>query len=156
MKKVLTIISLFILSVAVFNSCSKYEDGPGISLRSKKARMANTWKIDKITDLDTGEEINQNDFLGISDSTGMTESVVITFDIKKDGKIDVIATFVSFPITVASGTWEFVGETGIKISATYINATSPEVIEGTILRLANNELWIKDNNNYQLNLASDK
>lgn len=156
MKKILTIAAFFLISVVVLNSCSKYEDGPGISLRSKKARMANTWKIDKITDLDTGNEVDQNEFMGFADSSDVAMSVVVTFDIKKDGKIDIIATISSFSITVASGTWEFVGDTGIKISVIYMNTTSPEVIEGTILRLANNELWIKDKDNYQMNLASDK
>ncbi|OFX19372.1 MAG: hypothetical protein A2033_07710 [Bacteroidetes bacterium GWA2_31_9] len=158
MKKVFTIVAFFLISVVVLNSCSKYEDGPGISLRSKKARMANIWKIDKITDLDTGNEVDQNEFMGFADSSGASSSVVLTFDIKKDGKIDVIATISAFSLTVASGTWEFVGDTGIKISvtSTYMNTAGAQIIEGTILRLANNELWIKDKDNYQMNLASDK
>ena len=39
---ILTLISCFLFS------CSKYEDGPGISLRTKKARLTGTWEIAKI------------------------------------------------------------------------------------------------------------
>ena len=157
MKKALTIAALFIMSIVVLNSCSKYEDGPGISLRSKKARIANIWKIDKITDLDTNVEINQDEFFGFTDSTsGMTYTVDFKIKMEKDGKMQIIASAMGFELPVASGTWEFVGDTGIKTSLVYINTTETVINEGTILRLANNELWIKDKDNYQMNLSSDK
>lgn len=44
------ITSLFVLiaglSTLTITGCKKYEDGPLISLRSREARVANTWKID--------------------------------------------------------------------------------------------------------------
>lgn len=156
MKKVLTITALFIMSVVVLNSCSKYEDGPGFSLRSKKARIANTWKIDKITDLNTGEVVNTDEFFGFADSSsGMEYTVEIKFKMEKDGSMQMIASVMGFEFPV-DGSWEFVGDTGLKITIADPNGGPSQSMEFTILRLANNELWLKDKDNYQMNLASDK
>jgi len=39
---------LFITTVAlIIPACQKYPDGPLISFRSKKERVANTWRVDK-------------------------------------------------------------------------------------------------------------
>lgn len=43
MKKLLF---LLLICSTIF-SCKKYEDGPSISLRTKKAHIANNWKVDK-------------------------------------------------------------------------------------------------------------
>lgn len=43
----LFLVVVMLMSTLTFESCSKYEEGPNMSLRSKKARLANTWKIDK-------------------------------------------------------------------------------------------------------------
>jgi hypothetical protein len=49
MKKLLAVILLAIFALTGFNSCKKYEDGPLISLRTKKARVVGDWKISKAT-----------------------------------------------------------------------------------------------------------
>lgn len=43
MKKLLAFI--FLGSVLFFSECKKYPEGPSISFKSKKERIANTWKI---------------------------------------------------------------------------------------------------------------
>lgn len=40
--------TLMLLTVLMFG-CKKYEEGPGLSFRSKEARVANTWKVAKCT-----------------------------------------------------------------------------------------------------------
>lgn len=40
---------LIVLSLIIISGCKKYEEGPLISLRSKKERLANTWILDKAT-----------------------------------------------------------------------------------------------------------
>lgn len=53
----------FIVVVAVillfnFSSCSKYEDGPSMSLRTKKARLTGEWELQEIDGNNvSGEEI---------------------------------------------------------------------------------------------------
>jgi hypothetical protein len=46
MLKLSNFIGVIIMIVTIYG-CKKYEDGPGLSFHSKKARVANTWKIDK-------------------------------------------------------------------------------------------------------------
>jgi hypothetical protein len=66
MKKGLLFLSAGMLVLA---SCGRYEEGPGFTLRSKKARLAGDWKIKEITvngsttddgypTLPTGTELN--------------------------------------------------------------------------------------------------
>lgn len=55
--------ALAILAAATITAC-KYEEGPGISLRSKRDRVANEWKITKLDS--AGTDITAR----VSDSTG--------------------------------------------------------------------------------------
>lgn len=43
MTKNITVLAVFLLFCTI--SCKKYEEGPLISLRSKKSRIANKWKV---------------------------------------------------------------------------------------------------------------
>ena len=56
MRLVLKCVSLFIIVGMV--SCSKYEDGPAISVRSKKDRLTNTWKMNRA--FEGGEVVTEN------------------------------------------------------------------------------------------------
>jgi len=51
MKKLLAFI--FICSSVLLTDCKKYPEGPALSLLTKKARIVNTWKIDKYLENDT-------------------------------------------------------------------------------------------------------
>jgi hypothetical protein len=75
MKKNIRIIpALFILTVLIFSSCKKYPDGPELSLRSKKARAAGEWSIDKV--IENGSDVTGTfnsfypDYLMILDKDG--------------------------------------------------------------------------------------
>ncbi|MCI5056978.1 MAG: hypothetical protein MRY83_12760 [Flavobacteriales bacterium] len=48
LKRNALLISTAILVGLTIPSCSKYEDGPEISLRSKEARLANTWEMEHV------------------------------------------------------------------------------------------------------------
>ncbi len=64
MKTITKIFSVLLLASLIVNAgCKKYEEGPAISLRSKKARLTGQWKIDKATDLEDGSDITA-DFAG--------------------------------------------------------------------------------------------
>ena len=48
MKTILKIRFVSIIAAsAIIYSCGKYDDGPKLSLASKKGRFAGTWKVDK-------------------------------------------------------------------------------------------------------------
>ena len=53
-----TTIAILIGLPLFFSSCKKYEEGPALSLRSKKERVANTWEIEKA--YDDGEDVTDN------------------------------------------------------------------------------------------------
>ena len=70
MKTLKSIFALAIISLTILSSCGKYEEGPKISLRSKKARLCGDWTIEKAT----------------YDGTDITSFVSgMTLDIEKDG-----------------------------------------------------------------------
>ena len=48
MKKGIKILASLILVISILTDCKKYDEGPLISLRTKKARLAGDWKIEKI------------------------------------------------------------------------------------------------------------
>jgi hypothetical protein len=57
MKKLLVLVMAVVLA-AGFNSCKKYEDGPMLSFRSKKARLVNVWVIEKV--MSDGVDVTSN------------------------------------------------------------------------------------------------
>ena len=119
--------SLFLLAglAFVFASCGKYEGGPGLSLLTKKGRLAGTWDISSI-------EYANGDVLTFEPNTSS-----LTFE--KDGSYMVSITVLGFTSS-DSGTWEFNSEKTAIVSTTdgSTNTTDP------IYRLTSEELWFKD------------
>ena len=73
MKTTLKLTTLLVGLALVFGtSCGKYEEGPGISFTSKKARVANTWEIEKYI-----VDGNEQDLTFFAD---------VVFEFTKDGK----------------------------------------------------------------------
>ncbi len=126
--KMFKTLSLALLAVAfVLGSCSKYEEGPSLSLRTKKARITGTWKVDKYVS-ENGTETESND-----DST---------IEIEKDGTYTVTSGSTSF-----SGTWEFNSDkSGIITSFEFGGVTQTD--EMTIIKLRNDEMWLTDDEDY--------
>lgn len=121
---------LLITSLAfALPSCKKYDDGPWLSLRSKKARIANVWKIESATrdGADVTSDYDQYDL-----------------DLKKDGGATLTAHYVfantSYAIST-SGTWELINDKE-DIRFDYDDNNSDETYH--ILRLKEKEFWIRD------------
>lgn len=117
---------LFVFSVLfVLASCNKYEDGPSFSLLTKKARLTNTWKVDKYVD--------QN---GNSSSPDSSDNGTLEF--KKNGDVTITNSGLS-----VTGSWEFTKDKEyVQISYSAMGSTSST--EAKILRLKSKELWIQD------------
>lgn len=99
-----------------------YEDGPAISLRSKKARLAGSWKVSKYTDH------------GV-DLTSFFSTYVITYD--KDGVWNS-----SYGTLTDAGTWEFVDKKeNLKTVVTGSSDTDGDTVVITMLK--NKELHFK-------------
>jgi hypothetical protein len=128
MKKTFLFSTALLLAVGSFtSSCDKYAGGPGISLRSKKARLTGDWKLNKITINDV-----QESFAG-------SQSI----SIKTDDTYTWNSTYVFFgqnSSTSGSGTWKF-NDDKTKLIKTETGSTESDTIE--IYKLTSKEIQFK-------------
>jgi len=131
--KNISLFSLMVLFLAAgLNSCSPYEEGPGISFRSKAERIANTWTINYAVEADG------------DDRTSDFDSFVVVTD--KDGNITTTYDLLGVTIT-SSGTWELTNDDETlktDVDTEILGITSNTVTNFTILKLAEDEMWLKE------------
>jgi hypothetical protein len=122
MKTIIKTLTILLIIGATFNACKKYEDGPMISLRTKKARISGDWKIQNAT-------FNNVDITPLMPPN-------YTFDIEKDGKYKLTTD------TIETGTWKF----GEDKDDVYFDQDGPGAVETAyhILKLKNKDLWLKN------------
>jgi hypothetical protein len=116
------------VSSATLTSCSKYEEGPSLTLSSKTSRLTGSWKLtaqttDGVTD----------------DLTGITHTMVIS----KDGTYNTVInlSYLGFNYTNDyAGTWVF-SDDKTQLITTVNGLTGTET--QTIVRLAGKELKLK-------------
>lgn len=112
-----------VITVLNFSSCSKYEDGPRFSLRTKKARITGEWEVVKIG--------NQN-----FPQDGYSLEMVF----EKDGDFEYNYLYEGYSYGY-DGDWHFThGKEELVISLG--NNGGVQIFE--ILRLKNDELWLED------------
>ncbi|MEX1193140.1 MAG: hypothetical protein WEA99_14315 [Brumimicrobium sp.] len=129
--KTIKLMSIAVLATVFLlgSSCSKYEEGPAFSLRTKKARLAGEWEADKYVSPD-GDESNADD-----DGT-------MEFD--KDGTVTL-----SYDGFSLNGEWEFTkSKEYLEIELEFFGQTDTE--EMKILRLKNDELWLESEDGSQM------
>jgi hypothetical protein len=122
------------LMVIVFASCSKYEDGPPLSLRSRTERLSNNWVAASALHNGTEGTADFNaQFSGYLLSIGKDEQYTLTYDLVPAGS------------HVEKGSWEFSDD---KRHVLFTDANG-SVHDYTILRLKEHELWVifQDSNN---------
>ena len=126
MKQNLTILTLVIL---ISYGCTKYDDGPAFSLRTKKARLSGEWEL---------EEYNIN---GVSQLTGSDYNIIWEFE--RNGDFTQTLDYGSYSYNY-NGEWEF-DDNGeeLEIQTSYGTQT------WEINRLSSNDLWLEvTTNNY--------
>lgn len=116
-----------LIALIVFAGC-KYEDGPKLSLRSKKARAVNTWYID---------EVYEN---GVNKTSDYKNAYVnYSMTIKDDNKYELKYRPFNVGDYTETGEWSFSGD------KQYINF-GPQGGSGSsrwkILRLKETETWV--------------
>ncbi|NDP22344.1 MAG: hypothetical protein GZ091_14870 [Paludibacter sp.] len=122
------ILLLTIVSVS-FTSCSKYPDGPIVSLVSRAERVANNWKVGQAFDDGKDVTANYNQY---------------EMDLTKAGAASLTAKYTVLGVTfdfTTSGTWSFISNFE-KITFDFDNNSSDGVYK--ILRLTENEMWLKE------------
>ncbi len=119
MKKIFSVLLLISLMV----SCTKYEDGPLFTFRSKTKRLCKTWKYEAIIYTEQGITVTTN-----------LPSLKMTFE--NDGKYTDNHGY--------TGEWKFKGDVELEITKNK-QGDSIQVIVWEITRLANKELWLRSN-----------
>ena len=124
MKKVSLLLTVIVAVTLMFSNCGKYEEGPAISFRTKTARVANDWVIEKyIVD---GEEQDISWFSGY----------VLTLEKDGTGRY-------TFKGSSEEIKWEF-DSSKEKLGITDADKSFEDDDYETILKLKNDEMWIKD------------
>ena len=133
MKKIvkISIIALLVGCTAfTFSGCGKYEDGPSISLLTKKARVAGTWGVEKYM-------VNGVDQTAAWRQVYSSENLI--FD--KAGTYSATYNTILGPFTDA-GTWAFIND---KANLQRISSSANSVADvWEIIRLTNSELWVRE------------
>ena len=123
-----------VVTVLNFQSCGKYEDGPGFSLRSKTARLTGEWEVVRV-----GSTIYPDN--GYS----------IEFEFEESGDFSLTDSYSGYGSYSYSytGSWEFSSD---KENLEIIIVGNLEIYE--IKRLTNDELWLEDNYNQEWRLEA--
>jgi len=88
MKKIINFtLMVAVCTIIVLSGCKKYEDGPGLSLSSKKSRVAANWEFKKVT---------------YSSVDLTSEFLDFTWEIKKDGQFNMVSNG-----NIDHGKWDF-------------------------------------------------
>ncbi|TAL57950.1 MAG: hypothetical protein EPN85_12800 [Bacteroidetes bacterium] len=109
-----------IIASILFSSCGKYEEGPKISMASKKGRLTRAWTLEKYIDGTSGTEV-------------ACTSNCSVMELKKDGTISINGT------TWPGYTWQLSSDKE-KLETVYGSITEGD----QILRLTSKELWLKE------------
>jgi len=123
MKNILKLSVPAIAALAlIVAGCGKYEEGPGMSLRTKKGRMVNQWKLEET--VDSAGYVN-------------TYSGTYTMELSKDGAVAYNGG------TSPNTTWDF-SSNKEQLVITFVTIVGNVVFSYDILKLKNKELWLKD------------
>lgn len=129
MKTGKIILGMAVMATVTFAACSKYEDGPEVSFRSKKERVANTWKIEAA--YSNGEDVTE-------------QYDEFTLLMTKDGDAELTAeySFGDFSFEYETdGTWQFANDEQ-NLMLDFEDDDADQSYQ--ILRLAEEQLWIRE------------
>lgn len=108
-------------------SCKKYEEGPTLSLNSKKERVCNTWRVEKA-------------YEGEIEKTSDYEGWRITFT--KDNYYFFYTVGTSSISLNFTGTWEFDSKKETIVARVTDGSGQVEFRKYKIIKLMKNEMWI--------------
>jgi len=120
-----------LLTITLLLSLCKYEDGPKLSLRTKKHRAVNTWHIDKV-------------FENGVDKTAEYKNTFVNYqiDLKKDNSYELKYRPLNIGDYIETGNWAFSGD---KVFINFTPKDSKSPSQWKILRLTESETWVIQN-----------
>jgi len=125
------LLALTILTAWSLGGCSKYEDGPSFSLRSKKERVTNNWVATRVF----RNDIEETNFYSLYGMEFQRNGGFV-------GRID--RSDDTLGLTERAGTWQLTAA-NTQIEITFLEPdpdTDQEKLFLTIRRLAEDELWV--------------
>jgi hypothetical protein len=101
MKRVFSILgTCLLMSVLLFSSCGKYDEGPALSFITKKERISNIWRINYVEDNDpTGA--------GYPYSLDRFQEAGIVITLEKNGRAKITLDGEDGEPLVVTGRWDF-------------------------------------------------
>jgi hypothetical protein len=110
-------------------SCSKYEDGPAFSLRSKTERISNTWRVEKAMEnsSDVTSDFDQYQLQMLSDGDATLAALYTLGDLTFEFQ--------------TNGTWSFENNSE-DVRLDFENDAADRTYQ--ILRLKEDELWLRE------------
>lgn len=128
------IILILFAVVLTVTSCSKYDDGPTVSLFSREDRVTNSWVYSKTyrngLDITLGEQTNSQQY---------SESTIGFAD---DGRFSFVDVYRDSLTIRGDGFWEFI-EDDEKLQLTYDDSGLVRILK--INRLERSFLWLEEN-----------
>lgn len=134
MKKSITIkMFAFALLAVLVTACSKYEEGSKFTLLTKKSRVVNTWKLDKVTSIIVATGLE-------SDITSLFPTT--TMELTKDGVATVVQSSGGLSLSDV-GTWAFNSDK----SGLILTDAAGTASESDIVKLKANEMKLTSTDN---------
>lgn len=132
MKNIVQFVIVILIVSCAVSSCRKYEEGPNVSFRTKKARVTNNWRIESA-------ELNGNE-VSLDPLWAKQKHYMY-----RDGKY--IITIVD-PITLEArnlqGNWKLYDhDTKIALTTKNFSGNIDSTNEFNILKLYNKQFWIR-------------
>ena len=136
MKRYASVFFFFFVILATISSCRKYEEGPNISLRTKKARITNNWKYESA-------QVNGNE---VSLDPYYAKQKHYFY---RDGKyIQTIIDPVTLEACNLQGTWSLYDhDRKISITTKNFSGNIDSTNEYSILKLYNKQMWLRTTDN---------
>lgn len=122
------LVTALILILFIQTSCSKFDEGPLISLQSVKSRLCRDWKTEYVINISTGikHSADYQNWLFTPEKDGTFNNKIIYNQIQQ----------------TYSGTWEIIGSNQLKLEYSAESGNISEFF--TIIRLTKKELWVQD------------
>lgn len=112
------------LGAAFLFGCGKYEEGPGISLRTKKMRLTGEWELDEL----------------VIDNENITSDLnFYEIEFTNDNEFTERGQIEGFETLTFEGDWDFSGDKE-ELELEYDDG---ERVDMKIIRLTNSELWVE-------------
>jgi hypothetical protein len=129
MKRIILFFTFVIGFTFILPSCKKYEEGPALSLRSKKERISNTWVIESAFRNNVNISDAYKDFILTMNKNGSA-----TLQLK-------VIVFSSEIFLQTDGTWTL-EEFNENLRLNFENNDYDRYYE--IIKLKENELWLRE------------